>query len=58
MDNNMPGSVTGGSAIDETAHPISSDKFDGTAVSNRLVQRLGIGTNTIRCRGGGRSFSE
>ena len=37
----MPASVTGGSAIDETARLISSGKIEGTAVKNRQDQRLG-----------------
>ena len=41
MDNDIPASVTGGSAIDETARLISSDKVEGTAVFNRQDRRLG-----------------
>ena len=41
MDNDIPAPVTGGSAIDETARLISSDKVEGTAVFNRQDRRLG-----------------
>ena len=41
MDNDIPASVIGGSAVDETARLISSDKVEGTAVFNRQDQRLG-----------------
>ncbi len=41
MDNVMPDSMIGGSAIDETARLISSDKVEGTAVYNRQEQKLG-----------------
>ena len=41
MDNDMPDSMIGGSAIDETARLISSDKVEGTAVYNRQEQKLG-----------------
>ena len=41
MDNDIPASVAGGSAIDETARLISSDKVEGTAVFNRQDRRLG-----------------
>jgi hypothetical protein len=41
MDNDIPASFTGGSAIDETARLISSDKVEGTAVFNRQDRRLG-----------------
>ena len=41
MDNDMPDSMIGGSAIDETARLISSDKVEGTAVYNCQEQKLG-----------------
>ena len=41
MDNDIPASVTGDSAINETARLISSDKVEGTAVYNRQDRKLG-----------------
>jgi hypothetical protein len=41
MDNDSSASVISGSAVEETARLISSDKVEGTAVYNRQDQRLG-----------------
>jgi hypothetical protein len=41
MDNDIPASVTGDSAINETARLISSDKVEGTAVYNGQDRKLG-----------------
>ena len=45
MPNDSPAPASGGTAIEETARLISSDKVEGTAVFNLQGERLGSVNN-------------